>query len=116
MSRRLLVRAVGVAALLALPIWLSSTAGGASPGKSAGPPQVISEARHDVSPPLHTIKPVPPVPHKGNEVENQIPRVVRVPGGPDGALQQPTNAPVPGMPSPILNFAGAQNSNNVTLV
>ena len=116
MSRRVILGVVAISALLATPIWLNSTAGGASPGQSAGPPVVLSEAHHDVSPPLRSIPEAAPLPRSGDEVENEIPRVVRVPGGPDGALQHSLNAPVPGMPSPINNFAGAQNTDNASLV
>ena len=116
MSRRVILGVVAISAFLATPIWLNSTAGGASPGQSAGPPVVLSEAHHDVSPPLRSIPEAAPLPRSGDEVENEIPRVVRVPGGPDGALQHSLNAPVPGMPSPINNFAGAQNTDNASLV
>ncbi len=85
---------------------------GSRPGRRV----VLSEAHHDVSPPLRSIPEAAPLPRSGDEVENEIPRVVRIPGGPDGALQHSLNAPVPGMPSPINNFAGAQNTDNASLV
>ena len=116
MSRRQVVVTAVIGALLVAPIWLSSTAGGGTPRLSAGPPTVLSEAHHDLSQPLRSIPPAKPLPRSGDEVENEIPRVVRVPGGPDAALQ-PHNlsTPVAG-PTPLLSFAGAQNTDNATLV
>ena len=115
MSRRQIVRVTTVVALLGVPIWLTTSAGSLNLRLSAGQPKVISEAHHDVSLPLRSIPPAPPVTRTGDEVENKIPRTVRIPGGADGALQAPLQTPIAG-PSPIANFAGAQNTNNPGLV
>jgi hypothetical protein len=111
-----IARGATIAALLGAPILVTSTAQGGNPRLSGGPPKVISEARHDVSRPLRSIPPAAPVVRTGDEVENEIPRRVRTPGGPDGALQTPLTTPAPGMPSPLTSFPGAQNTNNASLV
>ena len=114
MSRRWIGRIVAIA-LLGLPIWLSSNAHTVGLRPTAGKPTVISESHHDVSKPLRTIPPAAPLPKDEDEVENEIPRSVRTPGGPDAALQPALATPALG-PSPLVSFAGAQNTNNASLV
>jgi hypothetical protein len=116
MPLRRVVRAAVVAALVSLPILLSSSASVGTARLSAGSPVVISEAHHDVSPPLRSIPPAAPLARTGDEVENAIPHPSGATGGPDLALQPPLTSLPPGMPGTIANFAGAQNSDNAFLV
>ena len=108
MSRRVILGVVAISALLATPIWLSSTAGGATPGTRPGRRSVLSRPTTTSRPRFGRSPPAAPLPRSGDEVENEIPRVVRVPGGPDGALQHSLNCtPVPGMPTPLHQLRGS---------
>ena len=111
--RRAVRSAAIIAAVLALPICLSSTASAGRAEPAALSPVVVSEAHHDVSAPLSSIPPAGTPQPQDEEADNTD--VPHAPGralGPDGALQQPLTAPAPGMPSTVANFAGAQNSDN----
>src|SRR5215212_3330733 len=116
MQRKMGILLLGALALLSLgalslraqahpssPVWAAGRTSG------PGPDRVDQAVRSDTSPPLRTIRPIPPTTAKLQEApENPtIPLVGNIPKGPDAVLQR-TFGPLV-MPGPIQNFEGQPN-------
>src|SRR5690349_16738179 len=113
MQRKMVILLLGALALLSLgAMSLRVSAQRSSPAlaeRTGGPDRVDQAVRSDTSPPLRTIRPIPPTTAKLQEApENPtIPLVGNIPKGPDAALQH-TFGPLI-MPGPIQNFEGQPN-------
>src|SRR4051794_36547134 len=117
MQRKMVVLLFSALALLSLGAWsLRASAQQPSPAlalagrtNGPGPNRVDGPARSDTSPPLRTLRPIPPATTRLQEApENPtIPLVGNIPKGPDAVLQR-AFGPL-AMPAPIQNFEGQPN-------
>jgi uncharacterized repeat protein (TIGR01451 family) len=111
---------VGIASTLTLVMTLSGAGSSeTAPLSAPAAPSVVQSTKHDLSRPLRDIPPIPPA---FGPVEREIPKhpLPRTQGPNIPAVKTPTMdslvqglSPILKMPSPIQNFDGVTNVNNV---